>query len=291
MSKLSSRLQLYYKLTKPGIIRGNMIHTLAGALIAAIWVPNWLPIVGVLIGTSFVIASACVINNYLDRKIDIKMKRTQSRASVTGEIPLRNGLMFAAVLLIAGLATLAFFTNWLVIIIGIVAYTMYVFAYTLSKPHTVHSTLIGAIPGALPAMAGYVAVTGELSIGAWCVFALIAVWQLPHFYAISVFRKNEYKAAGVPVLGVVKPFAVVKTHILLYQIAYLLVVALMISLRIVVPAAGLLLLAGAAYWLYVYAYTEGDEIKWSKSIFGASLVLTLLLPVVGLLNMFLNVPG
>ncbi len=291
MSKLTNKLQLYYKLTKPGIIRGNMIHTLAGALIASIWIPNWLPIVGVLIGTSLVIASACVINNYLDRNIDIKMKRTQSRASVTGEIPLQYGLLFAAALLIAGLATLALLTNWLVIVIGIVAYIMYVFAYTLSKPHTVHSTLIGAIPGALPAMAGYVAVTGELSIGAWCVFALIAVWQLPHFYAISVFRKNEYKAAGVPVLGVVKPFGVVKRHILLYQIVYLLVVALMISFRVVVPAAGLLLLAGAAYWLYVYAYTKGDEIKWSKSIFGASLVLTLLLPLVGLLNMFLNVPG
>jgi len=290
MSKPTSNLNLYYTLTKPGIIRGNLIHTLAGALFAAVWVPNWAPIIGVLVGTSLVIASACVINNYLDRKIDIKMNRTKERASVTGKIPLVNGLLFAGALLVTGFLTLALLTNWLVVVIGVVAYLSYVLAYTLSKPHTVHSTLIGAIPGALPAMAGYVAVTGELTAGAWCVFILITTWQLPHFYAISIFRKKEYKAAGVPVLGVVKPFEMVKRYILVYQIIYLVAVTLMISLRVVVPAAGLLLLAGAAYWLYVYAFAKGDEIKWSKSIFGASLVLTLLLPMAGVLNMFLNVP-
>ncbi len=290
MAKLTTILGRYYTLTKPGIVRGNLIHTLAGALFAAVWIPQWLPIIGVLVGTSLVIASACVVNNYFDRKIDVHMQRTKARASVTGDIPLLHGLVFAAVLLIAGFSTLAALTNWIVVAIGVVAYVLYVFAYTLSKPHTVHSTLIGAIPGALPAMAGYVAVTGELTVGAWCIFALIALWQLPHFYAISIFRRSEYKQAGVPVLGVVKPFSVVKKHILFYQIMYLLFVAVMITLQVVVPAAGLLLLAGAAYWLYVYAYTKGSDIKWAKSIFGASLVLTLLFPVAGILNMFLNVP-
>lgn len=291
MSKKTSKFGLYYKLTKPGIVRGNAIHVIAGSLLAAIWMPDWLPIIGVLIGTSLVIASACVVNNYLERDLDAKMKRTKERASVTGEISLTRGLIFAAALLIAGFITLYLLTNWIVICIGIVAYLTYVFAYTLSKPHTVHSTLIGAIPGALPAMAGYVAVDGSLSIGAWCVFLLVGVWQLPHFYAISIFRRNDYKAAGMPVLGVVKPFETVKKYILFYQVLYLLVITVMITFDVVVPAAGILLLIGAAYWLYVYAYTKGDEIKWSKSIFGASLVLTLLLPIAGLLNMFLNMPG
>jgi len=290
MSSTKHTFSLYYKLTKPGIVRGNAIHTLAGALFAAIWIPDWLGIIGVLVGTSLVIASACVVNNYIDRKIDVKMKRTKERASVTGKIPLRSGMIFASILLLLGFLTLIVLTNWLVVLIGIVAYLTYVLAYTLSKPHTTYSTLIGAIPGALPAMAGYVAVDGQLSVGAWCIFLLIAVWQIPHFYAISIFRKDEYKAAGVPVLGVVKPFQVVKTHIFFYQVMYLLVVVAMITFDVVVPAAGLLLLLGAAYWLYVYAFTKGSEIKWSKSIFGASLVLTLLLPLAGLLNMFLNVP-
>lgn len=290
MSKSASKFSLYYKLTKPGIVKGNAVHTLAGSLLAASWTPEWLVVLGVLVGTSLVIASACVANNYIDRKIDIKMKRTKERASVTGKIPLAHGLLFAAALLIAGFVTLALLTNWYVVAIGAVAYLTYVFAYTLSKPHTVHSTLIGAIPGALPAMAGYVAVDGQLSVGALCLFLLVAAWQLPHFYAISIFRKDEYKAAGVPVLAVVRPFEVVKRHILFYQILYLIIVAIMITLQVVVPVAGFILLAGAAYWLYVYSFTKGNEIKWAKSIFGASLVLTLLLPVAGLLNMFLNVP-
>ena len=288
MSTNVSKVSLYYILTKPGIIRGNAIHVLAGALFAAIWAPDWTPIIGVLIGTSLVIASACVVNNYFDRRIDTKMKRTKARASVTGEIPLAHGVLFALALLIAGFWVLYLFTNWIVIMIGIVAYITYAFIYTLLKPHTVYSTLIGAIPGALPAMAGYVAVDGQLSIGAWCIFLLIFVWQMPHFYAISIFRKNEYKAAGVPVLGAVKSFQTVKTHILFYQVLYTGVVATMITFQVVTPAAGLILLAGAAYWLYVYAFTEGDEIKWSKSIFGASLVLTLLLLVAAVLNMFLK---
>lgn len=278
----------FYILTKPGIIRGNVIHTLAGALFASIWVPNWLLIIGVLIGTSFVIASACVVNNYLDRNIDRKMKRTSKRASATREISVKHGMIFAAVLLAIGFATLLAFTNIYVVIIGIIAYVMYSFVYTLSKPRTIHSTLIGTIPGALPAMAGYVAVVGEVTLGAWLVFLLIAAWQMPHFYAISIFRRDEYKAAGVPVLGVVKPFEVVKSHILFYQLLYTCAVTALIYTETVSPPAGVILLAGAAYWLGVYAFTKGDKIKWAKSVFGASLVLTLLLPVIAIIHMVSN---
>ncbi len=288
MTQKVSKLSLHYKLTKPGIIRGNAIHTLAGALFAAIWVPAWTPIIGVLIGTSLVIASACVVNNYFDRRIDVKMKRTKQRASVTGEISVSHAIVFALALLIAGFSVLYIFTNWIVIAIGIVAYITYAFVYTLLKPHTVHSTLIGAIPGALPAMAGYVAVDGQLSAGAWCIFLLIVAWQMPHFYAISLFRKSEYKAAGVPVLGVVKPFQTVKTYMLFYLLLYASAITAMISLEVVVPSAGIILLAGAAYWLYVYVYAKGDEIRWAKSIFRASLILTLILPFAGLLNMFIK---
>jgi heme o synthase len=284
-------LHQYYVLTKPGIIRGNLIHTLAGALLAATWIPDWQLIVGVLIGTSLVIASACVVNNYLDRKIDAKMKRTKERASVTGDIPVVHGLLFSVELLMAGFAVLVVLTNWIVVVIGIIAYLMYVLAYTLSKPRSVHSTLIGAIPGALPAMAGYVAVTGELTVSAWLIFLLVAVWQLPHFYAISVFRKQEYKAAGVPVLGVVKPFRVVKIYVLSYQMLYACVVTALIYTETVAPLAGFILLIGAAYWLYVYAFTKGSEVKWAKSIFGSSLVLTLLLLMAAVVNMFLHTPS
>lgn len=288
MSKKTSKLRLYYKLTKPGIVQGNAIHTLAAALLASAWVPQWQPIIGVLIGTSLVIASACIVNNYFDHKIDKKMNRTKARASATGEIPLLHGVLLAALLLIAGLVVLYLYTNLIVIALGVIAYISYAFIYTLSKTRTVYSTLIGSVPGALPAMAGYVAVDGKLSLAAWCVFFLIAAWQMPHFYAISIFRKKEYKAAGVPVLGVVRTFQRVKAHILFYLTLYTVAVAVLITARAVTPAVGVLLLAGAAYWLYVFTFTKGNEVKWAKSVFGASLVLSLLFLVAGILEMFLK---
>ncbi len=280
---------LYYQLTKPGIIRGNLIHVLAGVLFASSTAISWPSVLGVLVGTSLVIASACVCNNYMDRSMDARMARTKNRASVTGKIPLINGMVFAVLLALGGWYTLYALTNWLVMLIGLVAFIFYVFIYGWAKRRTVHSTLVGAIPGALPAMAGYVAISGHLSIGAWLIFLLIFTWQMPHFYAISLFRRKEYAAAAVPVLGVVKPFQTVKNYMLLYIVLYVSVIAAMIATETARPAAGMLLLAGAAYWVYVFMMTKGDQDKWAKSIFGASLVLTLILPIAGLLNMVMSV--
>jgi protoheme IX farnesyltransferase len=281
-------MRRYYELTKPGIIRGNAIHVIAGALLASMSGVDWNTLLSVLAGTSLVIASACVVNNYMDRGIDSRMKRTKTRPSVTGSVPLAFGIAFAAVLLVAGFWVLAAFTNLIVVMIGVVAYIMYVFVYGWAKRHTVHSTLVGAIPGALPAMAGYVAVDGRISVAAILVFLLVVAWQMPHFYAISIFRRDDYEAAGLPVLGVVKPFETVRRHMLAYILAYAVVVALLIQTDTVGAPAGLLLLAGSAYWLYVFRSERDDERAWARSVFGASLVLTLVLLVAAALNAYLT---
>lgn len=282
-----NKLGLYYRLTKPGIVRGNAIHVLAGALLASISGVDIPTIIAVLVGTSFVIASACVANNYLDRGIDAKMERTRRRASVTGQVPLSHAMVFAAVLLAIGYAVLLTYTNIIVAIIGAVAYIFYVFIYGYAKRKSTISTVVGAVPGALPAMAGYVAVDGTLSLEAWLVFFLIFAWQMPHFYAISLFRKKEYTAAGLPVLGVIKPFEIVKKHILGYMVLYLACIALLIFYKVVGIPSAILLLSGAAYWFFVYFRSNsGNPEKWSKSVFGASLVLTLVLLLASVLNVF-----
>ncbi len=276
-----------YTLTKPGIIRGNALHTLAGALFASTAGIMWNPVLGVLVGTCLVIASACVANNYMDRKMDARMDRTKSRASVTGSIPVHVGMAFMAILLILGFFVLAAYTNVWVVLIGAVAYIFYVFIYGWAKRNTVHSTLVGAIPGALPAMAGYVAVSGEVSLAAILIFLVIFTWQMPHFYAISVFRKKEYAKAGVPVLAVVKPFNVVRRHILMYMCLYLLTIVGLITFQVVGPPSGLLLLAGSAYWMSVFKRTpDTNESKWARGIFGASLVLSLVFVIASILNVF-----
>lgn len=282
-----NKLRAYYTLTKPGIIRGNAIHAFAGALLASTIGFDVGTIVAVLAGTSLVIASACVANNLIDRDIDSKMKRTKHRASVTGEITVPAAVLYLLVLAALGFATLTSFTNGLVVAIGVVAYSMYVFVYGYVKRRSTLSTVVGAIPGALPTMAGYIAVTGELSLAAVLVFLVVFAWQMPHFYAISIFRKKEYAAANVPVLGVVKSFQTVRWHIFAYMVLYLASIIGLIMYDVVGTPSGLLLLCGAAYWFFVFANTSThDESRWAKSVFGSSLLLTLILLAASAMNIF-----
>lgn len=287
-----NKLLAYYQLTKPGIIRGNAVHVLVGAFLASTFGFDTPRTLAVLVGTSLVIASACVANNLIDRDIDAKMKRTKERASVTGVIGTRNGLIYLTLLGLAGFGILIAFTNFIVVTIGVIAYVMYVAVYGYAKRKSTLSTLVGAVPGALPAMAGYVAVSGEFSLQSVLVFLIVFAWQMPHFYAISIFRKKEYAAAGVPVLGVIRPFEVVRRHIFTYMVLYLAAIIELISFDVVGAPSGLLLLCGAAYWLAVFVRTSTkDESRWAKSIFGSSLLLTLVLLAASVMNMFVPPVG
>lgn len=276
----------YYRLTKPGIIRGNFVHILAGVIFAYAYGLTWEPVLGVLIGTSFIIASACVVNNYTDRGIDARMKRTRTRASVTGAVTLQSAMIFAALLFMAGFIVLLTMTNLLVAILGLIAYVFYTLFYAIAKRKTLHSTLVGAIPGAIPAMAGYVAISGQVDLAAWLLFLLVLVWQMPHFYAISIFRREEYKEAGLPVLGVVKSFKEVRRQMGLYIILYLALITLMITSRSINVLGGTVLMVGGLYWLYVFQRVPTNQVKWARSVFGTSLLLTICLLTAVVLNAF-----
>jgi protoheme IX farnesyltransferase len=278
------RIRDYYWLCKPGIVYGNIIHLMAGVFLAAPYGLTYRAVIGSAVGTGLVIASACAANNYFDRAIDAKMKRTSWRATAVGSVGPRQVFVFSAVLLVSGLALLLWLTNWLVVGLGVAAYVLYVFVYTFSKPVTPHSTLIGSIPGALPAVAGYVAVSSEFDAGAWLIFFLVLCWQMPHFYAISVFRRDEYKAAKVPVLGVVAPLKEVKINMALFLLSYLVTILLMASLEVTGLPATVLLLAGTAYWLLVFMKRTADGKRWARRVFGASLVTSILLPVAAFIN-------
>ena len=281
-----SKLRLYYKLTKPGIIYGNLIHIVAGGLLAYSVSINWQSFAAVMVGTSLVIASACVANNYIDRKIDAKMDRTTNRAFVTGAISGRAGFIYGAILFVIGFLILTIWTNWQVVTIGLIAYVFYVVIYGWAKRSTVLSTLIGSIPGALPAMAGYVAVSGQVDLLAWAIFLLVFAWQMPHFYAISLFRKKDYLIAGLPVLGVVAPEAAVRNQIIAFIGFYLLVIVNMMVGSYLALLPGSLMLAGGLWWLMSASKRSKNQSveKWARVIFGRSLVLPILLLVVSGLN-------
>lgn len=268
----------YLQLIKPGITLSNTLTALAGFFLAASLVPfNFLALLGGVGGTAFVIASACVLNNVLDRTIDKRMKRTSKREVATGTINRASALVFCVILGLIGFSALLLWANVLTFILGVVAFVWYVVIYGIAKRTTALSTLIGGVPGALPPVAGYVALTGTIDAASIILFLILFFWQIPHFYAISMFRRDDYAKAGLPVWAVRFGLAKTKLHILISAVLFALVVPLLTvygytGIIYLVVSLGL-----ALYWVYkgVSLYKKVDDIKWARTMFGYSLMILL----------------
>ncbi len=191
-------IRTYYELTKPGIIYSNALTAIAGFFLASRETLDWGLLGATLVGLSFIMASACVFNNYFDREIDIRMERTKNRALAAGHISFRSAIIFALVLVFLGTATLALFTTALALGMALFGFFVYVFLYTPIKPRSATALYVGAVAGATPPVVGYTAVTNALDWYAFALFAALFLWQIPHFLAIAFYRYEEYKAAGVP---------------------------------------------------------------------------------------------
>lgn len=268
----------YYHLAKPGIIRGNLLSVLAGFLLAARGAVDVVLLLAVMVGTALIIACGCVINNYLDRGIDSKMNRTKKRALVTGEISVRNACMYAVGLGGLGFAILLLWVNALTALVGLVGLFSYVVLYGVGKRKTTHGTLIGTIAGSTPPVAGYTAVTGRLDIGAGLLFLILVCWQMPHFYAIALFRLKDYKAAGLPVLPAVKGVRATKLQILLYIIAFIFVACLLALFEYTTQVYAAIMAIVGLIWVYYWFVnvTSPDYEKWAKKLFFVSLFVLLI---------------
>jgi heme o synthase len=271
----------YYQLTKPGIIYGNALTAAAGFLLASKNHVDLGLLLATIAGTSLVIASACVFNNYIDRGIDQKMSRTRKRALVKGLVQERNAIIYAVVLGLAGFLILTLYTNLLVVAIGLAALLDYVVLYGVAKRRTVHGTLVGSIAGAAPVVAGYCAVTDRLDGGSVILFLILAAWQMPHFYAIAMYRYNDYKAADLPVLPVKNGVRQTKLQILLYIGAFIAANALL-SIFGYTGYVYLVIMAvlGLAWlWLGIRGYKAIDDKLWARQMFLFSLVIILSLSI------------
>lgn len=270
----------YLQLIKPGITLSNTLSATAGFLLASsIFGFHWQAGVGVIGGVALVIASACVINNIIDRDLDAKMKRTKGREIAAGHIHIPAATIYAIILGVAGFSLLAVWTNWLTFALGVIAYIWYVVIYGIAKRTTPLSTIIGGVCGALPPVAGYTAVANTLDGTAWVLFGLLMVWQLPHFYAIAIFRKDDYKKAGLPVWSVRYGVHSTKIQIFFWVVVFALLVPLLTLMHVTgliyVIVMGLL----ALYWIFQgarYFQREPDE-RWAKRMFGVSLIVLLAL--------------
>lgn len=266
----------YIAITKPGIIFGNLIAAMGGFFLAAQGRFDLMLFLSAMIGIALVIASGCALNNVIDRDIDAMMQRTRNRPLVQGRITPIVTLWFATLLGVAGFALLALGTNVLTLGLAAFGFAIYVGAYSLyMKRHSEYGTLVGSLSGAVPPVVGYCAVTGRFDTGALTLLIIFCLWQMPHSYAIAIFRFKDYQAASIPVLPVVRGIKTAKHHILGYILAF-------------IPATLALSLAGYAgigyfvvalvmgiYWLYLglEGYRARDDEKWAKRVFGFSIVM------------------
>ncbi|HEV7454096.1 MAG TPA: heme o synthase [Candidatus Saccharimonadales bacterium] len=271
----------YYRLTKPGIIYGNALNTAAGFFFASAYrreLHLW-TLVAVLIGSSLVIASGCVINNYIDRGIDVKMERTKKRALVQGTISGQTALIYGGILGVAGFAVLALCTNWLTVSAGLLGYFFYLVMYSIFKRRSAYGTLIGAVSGATPPLAGYLAVTNNLDAGAVIIFLILIYWQMPHFYAIAIYRLKDYTAAGIPVWPAKRGIQNAKVQMVLYILAFTVAAA---SLTVFGYTGftyfGVVMGLGLAWLLRALeGFKVRDDAAWARKMFFFSLIVTLVM--------------
>jgi protoheme IX farnesyltransferase len=263
-------LKHFIQITKPGIIFGNVLSVAGGFFLASKGHVDIGLFLAAVIGTSLVVASGCVFNNCIDRDIDVKMERTKNRVLVQGLVSVKLALIYATVLGILGVGLLYTRANALAALFAVIGFVIYVGFYSLYlKRKSVHGTLVGSLSGAMPPVIGYVAVSNSFDLAALTLLVMFSLWQMPHSYAIAIFRFNDYRAASIPVLPVKRGIRVAKRHILIYILAFLLA-TLMLTFG---GYAGLNYLAVAAamgmYWLYMAwtGYKAKDDTVWARKLF------------------------
>ena len=274
-------VKTYYRLTKPGIIYGNAIPLVAGFFLASRGHYNFVILIAVAIGTSLVIGGSCVLNNYIDRDIDRLMARTKKRAFVEDTINVRLALIYAVVLILAGLGILAACTNLVTVLLGIAGVYLYVVVYGIWKRRSTWGTAVGSISGALPPVAGYTAVTGRIDGGALILFLILTFWQMPHFFAIATYRREDYARAKLPVLPVAKGIAETKRQIMIYTVLFVISTLLLTVFHYTGYVYLIIAIILGAYWLdhARKAWAAPDDNKWARKMFGRSLLVLTALSV------------
>jgi protoheme IX farnesyltransferase len=200
-----NRIGPYLELTKPRILVMVLVTTTLGFLLGSGGHGSFALLLLTLVGVGGATGGAAALNNYLERDFDAKMARTRGRALPAGLIEPQRALVFGVALVLGGVLLLAIAVNLLAGFLVLLAAFLYVLVYTPLKRITWWNTTFGAIPGAIPPMAGWAAATGHVGPGAWALFAILFAWQHPHFFAIAWMFRDDYRAAGFKMLPVVEP--------------------------------------------------------------------------------------
>lgn len=284
----TSATKVLFETIKIGIVKSNLIAVFAG-LSMALYVNglSFFDMIGhialVLVGSSLVIGAAGVFNNIYDRNIDGIMDRTKNRPTVSGIVDTRIGMTLGIWIALGGLIAL-YLVSPLTAFFGLLGLFLYVVPYTMwTKRRTVYNTEVGSLSGAMPPLIGWAAISSDIwHPGALALFLLMVIWQMPHFYAIAIRRMEEYRAANIPMLPVVKGIRRTYLQMNVYLVLLFLCSFLFWSFNPIIAATNALLSMG---WLIlsIHGYRRKPEDKWARSMFIFSLnhITVLLLMIVG----------
>ena len=267
-------------LTKPRIISLLLVTTVCAMFAAQQGVPSGWLILWALIGGYMSAGGANTINQFVDRDIDAVMGRTEKRPIVMGRIPAGWALTYGLALVAGSVLVFGFGTTWVAAGLSLAGVVLYVFLYTLwLKRTTIHNIVIGGAAGAVPPLVGWAAITGDVTIGAWLLFAIVFFWTPPHFWALALMLKRDYSEAGVPMLPVVYGEAATRVQVLLWTI----VMVGITLLPVAAATAGLVYLVFAVvlggaflYMAWQLLRTKGDG-PWASITFHCSLAYLALL--------------
>lgn len=203
-SPATSQLGAFFELTKPRITFLILVSTALGFYLGSQGKINSNQFAFTMVGTFLLAGGAGAINHFVEKDLDKLMDRTQSRPIPAGIISGKNALFFGVSITIIGFIILAALVNHLTAILGLITVLLYIFIYTPLKKITWLNTTVGAIPGAMPALGGWAASANALDPNAWILFSILFLWQHPHFYAIALMCKEDYKKAGFQMLPVIE---------------------------------------------------------------------------------------
>jgi len=276
---VSSRLRQYWTLTKPGVVALIAFTALIGILLAVPGIPPLVPAAAGLLGIWLAAASAAAINHLIDQRIDVVMARTAHRPLPSGQLRPRQVLAFAAALALASMAVLVLWTNVLTAVLTFASLIGYAIVYTAwLKRATPQNIVIGGLAGAAPPLLGWVAITGEVHPHALLLLLIVFVWTPPHFWALAIFRREDYARALIPMLPVTHGVVYTRWHVLFYT--------LLLSIATMLPwltgMSGLFYLGGALVLDAVFIYyairlLNPPSERFAMAVFGYSIVYLMLL--------------
>jgi protoheme IX farnesyltransferase len=251
-TSMSAVVRDYISLTKPRVMTLLLLTSITGMVLAAEGFPDRVVFIAVLIGGIAASGGASALNHWLDRDIDLEMKRTATRPVASGRIRPMSAFAFGIILNVISFGVLFAWANLLAALLAMAGTLIYVIIYTVwLKRSSVQNIVIGGAAGAIPPMVGWAGVENSVGLEAWYLFAIIFFWTPPHFWALALLIKDDYKAAGIPMLPVVAPRSTTNLSILLYTI---LLVALSMAFVVATETLGLIYLIPTAILGAIYLF-------------------------------------